>query len=111
MPLLDPLAWLLGKMFTARAQVDDPSAPRYLDDNELETPALALATAVATVLDSPQRRAALLAGGDVLAGRYNWTSVARQVVEVYETVTAGAHATVGEDDSSAGLLSRLMSRG
>jgi phosphate:Na+ symporter len=45
MPLLDPLAWLLSKMFTARTQVDDPSAPRYLDDNELETPALALANA------------------------------------------------------------------
>ena len=50
MPLLDPLAWLLGKMFTARAQVDDPSAPRYLDDNELETPALALANAARETL-------------------------------------------------------------
>jgi phosphate:Na+ symporter len=50
MPLLDPLAWLLSKMFTARAQVDDPSAPRYLDDNELETPALALADAARETL-------------------------------------------------------------
>ena len=50
MPLLDPLAWLLSKMFTARAQVDDPSAPRYLDDNELETPALALANAARETL-------------------------------------------------------------
>jgi len=50
MPLLDPLAWLLSKMFTARAQVGDPSAPRYLDDNELETPALALADAARETL-------------------------------------------------------------
>ena len=50
MPLLDPLAWLLSKMFTARAQVGDPSAPRYLDDNELETPALALANAARETL-------------------------------------------------------------
>jgi phosphate:Na+ symporter len=50
MPLLDPLAWLLGKMFTARPQVDDPSAQRYLDDNELETPALALANAARETL-------------------------------------------------------------
>ena len=50
MPLLDPLAWLLSKMFTARTQVDDPSAPRYLDDNELETPALALADAARETL-------------------------------------------------------------
>jgi len=50
MPLLDPLAWLLSKMFTARTQVGDPSAPRYLDDNELETPALALADAARETL-------------------------------------------------------------
>jgi phosphate:Na+ symporter len=50
MPLLDPLAWLLSKMFTARAQVGDPSAPRYLDDNELETPALAVADAARETL-------------------------------------------------------------
>jgi phosphate:Na+ symporter len=50
MPLLDPLAWLLRRMFTARAPADDPSAPKYLDDNELETPALALADAARETL-------------------------------------------------------------
>ena len=49
-PLLDPLGWLLRKMFTARAPADDPSAPKYLDDNELETPALALADAARETL-------------------------------------------------------------
>jgi phosphatidylinositol alpha-mannosyltransferase len=71
----------------------------------------ALAAAVRRVLDSPERRAELRRGGDVVAGRYDWTSVARQVLEVYETVTAGQQATVGEDFASEGLLSRLMSRG
>ena len=44
-PLLDPLAWLLERFLPARAQADDPSAPRYLDESALDTPALALADA------------------------------------------------------------------
>jgi phosphatidyl-myo-inositol alpha-mannosyltransferase len=71
----------------------------------------ALVGALRRVLDSPERRAQLRAGGDVVAGRYDWASVAGRVLEVYETVTAGQHATVGEDAGSEGLLSRLMSRG
>jgi phosphatidylinositol alpha-mannosyltransferase len=71
----------------------------------------ALAAALHRVLDSPQRRAELRAGGDVVAGRYDWISVARRVLEVYETVTAGQQATVGEDYASEGLLARLISRG
>jgi phosphate:Na+ symporter len=50
LPLLDPLAWLLSKMFPARAQPEDQSAPKYLDDNELETPTLALADAARETL-------------------------------------------------------------
>jgi phosphate:Na+ symporter len=50
LPLLDPLAWLLSKMFPPRAQPEDQSAPKYLDDNELETPALALADAARETL-------------------------------------------------------------
>src|SRR5467141_769022 len=42
---LDPLAWLLERMFPARKPLSDPSAPRYLDENLLETPSLALADA------------------------------------------------------------------
>ena len=72
----------------------------------------ALAASLATGCSTrPSVRAELRAGGDVVAGRYDWDSVARQVLEVYETVTAGALATVGEDEASEGLLSRLMSRG
>jgi phosphate:Na+ symporter len=43
--LLDPLSWLLEKVFPARTPADDPSAPRYLDEKLLETPSLALADA------------------------------------------------------------------
>jgi phosphate:Na+ symporter len=42
---LDPLAWLLERIFPARKALSDPSAPRYLDENLLETPSLALADA------------------------------------------------------------------
>jgi phosphate:Na+ symporter len=45
MALLDPLAWLLTKMFPARPKAEDPSAPRYLDESALATPSLALADA------------------------------------------------------------------
>ncbi len=48
--LLDPLAWLLVRMFPARKRSVDPSAPRYLDDSALETPSLALADAAREVL-------------------------------------------------------------
>jgi phosphate:Na+ symporter len=43
--LLDPLSWLLEKIFPARKPSANPSAPRYLDENLLETPSLALADA------------------------------------------------------------------
>jgi phosphate:Na+ symporter len=43
--LLDPLSWLLEKIFPTRKPSADPSAPRYLDENLLETPSLALADA------------------------------------------------------------------
>src|SRR5690606_28799960 len=49
-PLLDALAWGLGKMLPARPQIADPSAPRYLDENALESPPLALADAARETL-------------------------------------------------------------
>lgn len=50
MALLDPLAWLLTKMFPARPKAEDPSAPRYLDESALNTPSLALADAARETL-------------------------------------------------------------
>lgn len=48
--LLDPVAWLLAKMFPTPARVEDPLAPRYLDENALEVPSLALADAARETL-------------------------------------------------------------
>jgi phosphate:Na+ symporter len=48
--LLDPLAWLLTKLLPGRAQADDPSAPRYLEESALDTPSLALADAARETL-------------------------------------------------------------
>jgi phosphate:Na+ symporter len=48
--LLDPLAWLLVKVFPVRKRAADPSYPRYLDESALETPSLALADAARETL-------------------------------------------------------------
>ena len=48
--LLDPLAWLLEKLFPDRKKSADPAAPRYLDESALETPSLALADAARETL-------------------------------------------------------------
>ena len=50
LPLLDPLAWLLTKLFPARTLTDDSSAPKYLDESALDTPSLALADAARETL-------------------------------------------------------------
>ena len=48
--LLDPLAWLLTKLFPTQAASDSPYAPRYLDESALETPSLALTDAARETL-------------------------------------------------------------
>jgi phosphate:Na+ symporter len=48
--LLDPLAWLLVKIFPARKPTADSAAPRYLDESALDTPSLALADAARETL-------------------------------------------------------------
>ncbi len=49
---LDPLAWLLERVFPARKPAADPSAPRYLDERLLEAPSLALADASPLMTDN-----------------------------------------------------------
>jgi phosphatidylinositol alpha-mannosyltransferase len=49
--------------------------------------ALALATAAAAMLDDPAGRAAFSARGSVAVQEYDWSTVARDIVRVYETVT------------------------
>jgi phosphate:Na+ symporter len=48
--LLDPLAWLSKKLFPEQKASPNPSAPRYLDENLLEAPSLALADAARETL-------------------------------------------------------------
>jgi phosphate:Na+ symporter len=48
--VLGPLARVLKKMFPDRARAADPLAPRYLDDNALDTPSLALSDAARETL-------------------------------------------------------------
>jgi phosphate:Na+ symporter len=48
--LLDPLAWLLVKVFPARKASTDPATPRYLDEGALDTPSLALPDAARETL-------------------------------------------------------------
>jgi len=48
--LLDPLAWLLVKVFPARRAAADPATPRYLEEAALDTPSLALADAARETL-------------------------------------------------------------
>jgi phosphate:Na+ symporter len=42
---LDPMAWVLTKLFPARKPAGDAAAPRYLDEGTLDAPSLALAHA------------------------------------------------------------------
>lgn len=48
--LLDPLAWLLTRMFPTQPASDSQFAPRYLDESALETPNLALTDAARETL-------------------------------------------------------------
>ncbi len=48
--LLDPLAWLLIKMFPESRRPADLSAPRHLNESALETPSLALVNAARETL-------------------------------------------------------------
>lgn len=56
-----------------------------------------LAREAAALLDAPERRAKLAAEARVAVMKYDWSTVARDVVRVYETVTAAGAGRVEED--------------
>ncbi|MDQ6649042.1 MAG: glycosyltransferase family 4 protein [Actinomycetota bacterium] len=58
------------------------------------------AAALARLLDDPGRRAELVEGAHEVVADYDWTLIARRVVDVYDTVMSGAEAGVGEDPTS-----------
>lgn len=69
LPLLDPYAALLRRLFPARVAADDPSRPRYLDQTAMETPPAALAAASREALRMADALEAMLGGAaDALAG-------------------------------------------
>jgi phosphatidylinositol alpha-mannosyltransferase len=65
----------------------------------------ALATAILELLDDPERAAGLAARASVAVRRYDWSRVATQVLDVYETVRLGADR-VGSDPRAQSLLAR-----
>jgi phosphatidylinositol alpha-mannosyltransferase len=83
---------------------------RVLDDGRLGLlvrngdPA-SMAAGILTLLDDPQQRADLAARACVAVRRYDWSRVATQVLDVYETVRLGADR-VGEDPRAQSLLAR-----
>jgi phosphatidyl-myo-inositol alpha-mannosyltransferase len=83
---------------------------RVLDDGELGVlfpngdPA-ALATALSDLLDDAGRRDDLAARASAAVRRYDWSTVAARVLDVYETVRAGADR-VGPDPRTRSRLSR-----
>ncbi|MFF4193402.1 glycosyltransferase family 4 protein [Nonomuraea sp. NPDC001831] len=59
--------------------------------------AASLAREAAVLLDAPERRAKLAAEALVAVRKYDWSTVARDVVRVYETVTTSGAGRVEED--------------
>ncbi len=81
----------------------------------------ALAAGLGALLQDPERRAALAAAGRRAVRAYDWSTVTRQVVEVYETVAVAAPVAVDasleaalppgdEDDDDAGRLVTSLRR-
>jgi phosphatidyl-myo-inositol alpha-mannosyltransferase len=54
---------------------------------------VALADALATLLDDPARRERLIAGGTKAVAPFDWSIIAEQVLRVYELAIAGAGTT------------------
>lgn len=68
-----------------------------------------LAASIVGLLDSPEWRAELGAVGAAMSKRYDWKSVAGELLTIYETVTMGRTKVVVGNESS--LVNRIRRRG
>ncbi len=90
---------------------DLPAFVRVLDDgrtgvlHEAGSP-VSLAAALVDLLADDARREALRRAGSERARIFDWRPVSRQVMAVYETVLAGAHAELA--DAPLGLWGRII---
>ncbi|MDJ0464830.1 glycosyltransferase family 4 protein [Streptomyces sp. H27-C3] len=94
---------VLASDLDAFAQVLDQGAAGELFANE---DAHALAFAAVRLLGDPQRRKGLRERGAVHVRRFDWLTVAADILAVYETVTDGAASVVATDERP-GLRSRF----
>ena len=109
---------VLAEAMAAGAAVlasDLPAFARVLDSGRagLLVPvgdAGALAAALARLLAEPAERSRLRAAGTTAVGRYDWATVARDILAVYETVTEGAGAVRAVEEDGPGRLARLWNR-
>ncbi|MEA2808328.1 MAG: phosphate:Na+ symporter [Rhodospirillaceae bacterium] len=62
LPLVDVVAWACRRLLPAKPVVDDPSKPRHLDPNVLDSPAEALGCALRETLNLGDRVADMLRG-------------------------------------------------
>ncbi|MFJ9029903.1 glycosyltransferase family 4 protein [Streptomyces sp. NPDC102274] len=99
-------AAVLASDLDAFAQVLDQGAAGELFTNE---DADALAGAAVRLLGDAERRAELRERGSAHVRRFDWSTVAADILAVYETVTDGA-ALVATDERT-GLRGRLWRRG
>jgi phosphatidylinositol alpha-mannosyltransferase len=66
-----------------------------------------LARTLIELLADPERRAAVAEAGSRAVARYDWSSVAHEILTVYEMAVEGSEAPVGEDPTSRRGTRRL----
>ncbi|CAM5575773.1 GDP-mannose-dependent alpha-(1-2)-phosphatidylinositol mannosyltransferase [Streptomyces spiroverticillatus] len=99
---------VLASDLDAFAQVLDQGAAGDLFANE---DADALADAAVRLLGDASRRAGLSERGTAHVRRFDWSTVAADILAVYETVTDGANAVAAEDvGERSGLRARARAR-
>ncbi len=85
LPLIGSLARLLEKLLPAAPDAEDPGQARYLDESELDTPAVAIASAARETLRMGDQVAGMLEG-TIEVFRRNDAKLAREIEETDDIV-------------------------